>query len=345
MPFHLPTVISQVDTPAVVGEVALVLGRVMAPETSITIARRLGSGDESVELVPLSELARQPVDARTTLFVEAQQVGWHGLVTTNRRLRSECPWDRKQTHHSLVSHLVEESYEVVDALSRLDAEAPGGQPDFGAYAEVEEELGDLLLQVVFHSTLAAEAGAFDIEEVAEAIRRKLVHRHPHVFGDVEASTADQVISNWERIKGEEKRRESLMDDIPGALPAVARSEKMQIRAASVGFDWDSVGDVLAKVKEELGELEEALQDPDSAKLELGDLLFAAVNLARHLRVDAELELRRASDRFAERFRGVEDLAMAEGLELAGAGLEVMDRLWDEVKSRERRTIPRDLDER
>lgn len=331
--FHLPTIITQVDRPLVLADVAAVLGRVLPDETPVTVAAALGSPEEVVETVALSQLATQPAGPRTTLYVGRQTVGWHGLVATNRRLRAECPWDREQTHHSLVPHLLEEAYETVEALSRLAPGAPREHLDFGAYAEVEEELGDLLLQVVFHATLAAEAGAFDVEDVAEGIRRKLVHRHPHVFGDVEASTPDQVKTNWEHLKAQEKDRESLMDDVPTALPAVARAEKLQRRAASVGFDWDAAEPVLDKVREELDELHEVLEDPEQAGRELGDLMFAVVNLSRHLKVDAELALRRAADTFADRFRTIEAIATAERGGLAGMSLDDMERLWERVKER------------
>ena len=334
LPLHVPTVITQVDRSVVVGDVALVLGAVLEPGTVITVLDRLGSTDESVITLPLSSLAGHDVGPRTTLFVDPPPSGWYGLVTVNRRLRAECPWDREQTHHSLVSHLVEEAYETVDALSRLDPEAPSGTPDFGAYAEVEEELGDLLLQVVFHATLATEAGAFGVEEVAESVRRKLVRRHPHVFADVAAGTAQQVIANWEHLKTAEKGRESLMDDISTVMPAISRADKMQRRAASVGFDWNAVEPVIAKVREELDEVDRALGNPVQAAAELGDLLFAAVNLARHLKVDAELALRDAAKKFAGRFRGVEHLATDEGRILAELSLGEMDQLWERVKSAE-----------
>ena len=234
---------------------------------------------------PLRDLPRAATGPRSTLFVPAADVGLLGLIATNRILRAECPWDSKQTHHTLVSHLIEETYETVDAISTLSAAAPGGEADLGAYAVLEEELGDLLLQIVFHTTLAAEAGAFDVDEVAEGIRRKLVHRHPHVFGDVVATEVGEVLANWEELKNVEKRRESLMDDIPSALPGIARADKIQRRVASVGFDWPNDEPVFAKVEEELGELGEVRDDRDRATAELGDLLFAAVNLARHLDVD------------------------------------------------------------
>jgi tetrapyrrole methylase family protein/MazG family protein len=255
------------------------------------------------------------------------------LVTTNRVLRVECPWDRAQTHHSLLRHLIEETYETVEAVSGLPESAPAGPVDFGAYALLEEELGDLLLQVVFHAGLAAEAGAFDVDEVAEQIRRKLVRRHPHVFGDIEVSGAGEVLANWEVLKSEEKSRESLMDDIPTALPGIARADKIQRRAATIGFDWADVDPVLAKVEEELGELRAAGEATRTD--ELGDLLFAVVNLARHLDVDPEIALARASDTFIARFRMMERLAAGREIALASLDLAAMDALWDEAKERTR----------
>jgi tetrapyrrole methylase family protein/MazG family protein len=335
MPLHLPTVITQVDTAMVLDSVAHRLSRVLSDAVEIVVLDSLGGPDESVETVPLPGLADVDPGPRTTLALDPGLAGWHGLVVTNRILRSECPWDREQTHHSLISHLIEEAYETVEAVSRLSVEAPGGEVDYVAYAEVEEELGDLLLQVVFHATLAEEAAAFDVETVAEGIRRKLVRRHPHVFGDVAAETAHQVKANWEQIKQDEKDRSSLMDDVPDALPAIARAEKLQNRAASVGFDWPEAAPVFAKLEEEVAELEAELTHHDRAldriAAELGDVLFSVVNLARHAGVDAELALRAAADRFAGRFREVEQLALAAGTPLAGLTLAEMDELWDRAK--------------
>jgi tetrapyrrole methylase family protein/MazG family protein len=276
-------------------------------------------------------LARAAVGPRTSLFLDPPPSGWHGLVVTNRILRTECPWDARQTHHSLVSHLVEETYELVEAISELPAEAPGGVADFDAYIDVEEELGDVLLQVVFHATLAAEAGAFDVEEVAEGIRRKLVERHSHVFGDVDAPDADAARVNWEREKQREKGRASLMDGIISSLPALARATRIQQRAAAVGFDWPEAAPVLDKIVEEVGELRADMADPARAAEELGDLLLATVNLARHLEVDPELALRGAADRFAGRFRIVEGLAAAASRDLAEMSLEELEELWQEAK--------------
>ena len=324
-------IITQVDRPEVLADVAAELGRVLSDETAVVVLDRLGDPDQVVRTVALSEVTAYSPGPRTTLFVAAEPAGWYGLVVTNRILRRECPWDRKQTHHSLVSHLIEETYETVDTIRALPPDAPAGEPDYVTYAEVEEELGDLLLQVVFHATLAREVGAFDVEEVAEMIRRKLVNRHPHVFGEVVAEDAATVITNWETIKGEEKKRESLMDDIPSAMPALIRADKMQRRARSVGFDWDDPAPVFAKIREELSELAAESHDPVRATEEFGDLLFAAVNLSRHLGVDPELALAGANDRFAERIRLMESAAQAQGRTLDDLDLAGLDALWDEAK--------------
>jgi len=323
---HLPTVIAQVDTAAVLFEVRDALLRLLAPETSVTRLANLGGPDEQVESLALTELGAGHAGLRVSLFLDPVPPGWPGLVQTNARLRRECPWDRRQTHHSLARHLIEEAYETVAALEALPPDAPAGEPDYPGYVEAEEELGDLLLQVVFHATLAAEAGVFGAEEVAEGIRRKLVRRHPHVFGEVEAETAETVLANWEQIKRDEKSRESLLDGVPGSLPALSRAHALQARAATVGFDWADLAGVVAKVREEL---EEVLAAGARRADEMGDLLFAVVNLARHLGVDPEQALRRGAARFERRFRAME----SEGT-LAGLTLEEMDRRWEAAKAAE-----------
>jgi tetrapyrrole methylase family protein/MazG family protein len=325
-------IITQVDRPEIAADVAAELSRVLDDDVPVTFVDRLGDPDQIVRSVALMDVARLDVGPRSSLVVETEPAGWYGLVLTNRILRRECPWDRKQTHHSLLSHLIEEAYETADSIRALSPDAPGGDPDFGVYAEVEEELGDLLLQVVFHATLAREVGAFDVEEVAEITRRKLVRRHPHVFGEVVAEDAATVITNWETIKGEEKARESLMDDIPTAMPAIARADKMQRRAKSVGFDWNEIAPVFSKIEEELGELTAVADDRNAAQSELGDLLFAVINLARHLEVDAEVALAEAGDRFAGRIRLMEAFATEAGRTLADYGLEELDALWERAKS-------------
>jgi len=326
---HLPTVIAQIDTPLVLYEARDILLRLLPPDTEVLWLSDLGGADLE-ERVTLEALGERHAGLRASLVIDpAETPGWPGLLETMGRLRRECPWDRRQTHHSLAGHLIEEVYEALAALESLPPEAPGGEPDHAAYADVEEELGDLLLQIVFHANLAAETGAFDAEAVAESLRRKLVFRHPHVFGDVEVDGVEEVLSNWEILKGEEKRRESLMDGVPEALPALARADALQRRAARVGFDWRDLDGVVAKVHEELGELLQAAGNTGAQAAELGDLLFSVVNLARHLGADPEQALRRACGRFERRFRVIED----EGT-LAGLSLEEMDERWEAAKAAE-----------
>jgi tetrapyrrole methylase family protein/MazG family protein len=326
---HLPTVVGQIDTPYALFEVRDALLRLLDPETPVVWLDSLGSEEERVEQLRLEELRERHAGLRASLFLDPVVPGWPGLVQTNARLRRECPWDREQTHHSLAAHLLEESYEALEAIEALPPEAPEGEADVAAYLHLEEELGDLLLQVVFHAVLATDAGVFGIEEVAEGIRRKLVHRHPHVFGDVAAETPEHVKANWEVLKQEEKRRESLMDGIPGALPALSRAHALQARAARVGFDWPDLEGVVAKVREEIEELVADLERPARAADELGDLLFSAVNLSRRLDVDAEQALRSATARFERRFR-----TMEQSGSLSGLTLEELDRRWEAAKAAE-----------
>jgi MazG family protein len=234
-----------------------------------------------------------------------------------------CPWDREQTHASLRAGLVEEAYEVIDAIDRGDD------------AHLCEELGDFLLQVFMHSQIAAEAGRFDLDAVAREVADKLVRRHPHVFGDRKLDDSGAVLRQWEEIKRAEKGAQgSLMEGVPPGLPALIRAEKVQKKAARVGFDWPEPSGVVAKVREELAEVETAMSDREPAALEheIGDLLFSVVNLARQLGIDSEVVLHQAANRFAGRFREVEKLLRARGLDPARAGLEALDAAWNEVKA-------------
>ena len=246
-----------------------------------------------------------------------------------RLLRSEdgCPWDRKQTLDSLKRYLVEETYEVLDAI------------DGGDRRQLEEELGDLLLQVVFQSQLCEEEGSFDLDDVATNICEKLVRRHPHVFGDVAVQDADEVLRNWHAIKQDEKggaAPRSAVDGIPRHLPALHKAHEVQHRAAKVGFDWEEIRQVLAKVEEEVEEVREALQqdDRDAAAAELGDLLFAVVNLSRFLGRHAEEALNEAVGKFVRRFREMESRVHAQGHRLQDRSLAQLDAVWDEVKGME-----------
>jgi len=324
---HVPTLIVQVDSAATFTRLHERLSRLLDADTPVTVLRDLGMDTQSVAEMRLGDLRPEHVGLRVTIALDVEAPGWPGLVRTNSRLRRECPWDREQTHQSLARHLLEEAYETLEAIDGLSTDAAA--VDVDGYVHLEEELGDLLLQVVFHATLAGEADMFGVEEVAETIRRKLVRRHPHVFSDVKAETAEHVLANWEALKREEKGRESVLDGIPAALPALAKSLELQSRAASVGFDWPDLEGVLAKVHEEIAEVLDALDDPDALQSEVGDLLFSAVNLARHLSVDPEMALRAAAARFDRRFRVVE-----AGGDPAGATLEELDQRWEEAKREE-----------
>jgi tetrapyrrole methylase family protein / MazG family protein len=225
------------------------------------------------------------------------------LVEVMHRLRGPggCPWDLEQTHQSLARHLLEEAHEALEAI------------DAGDLDRLREELGDVLLQVVFHSEMAAQEGAFDIDDVAGGITEKLIRRHPHVFADVTVGSSAEVLVNWERIKTEEKGEHPVADDIPPTLPALARASKVQRRAAGSGFDWRTPEGAMAKVREELEELDTA--PPDRAEDELGDVLFAVAALSRRYNVDPETALRKATSRFAERFDRMKAQAKEEGVDL------------------------------
>ncbi|MEA3209181.1 MAG: nucleoside triphosphate diphosphatase [Chthoniobacter sp.] len=235
-----------------------------------------------------------------------------------------CPWDREQTHASLRAGLLEEAYEVVEAINKADD------------VNLREELGDLLLQSVFHAQIAAEEGRFDFDHVAREISTKLIRRHPHVFGDDSCADSAAVLQRWEEIKRAEKggRLESALDGVSGGLPAVMRAEKVQKKAARVGFDWSDAAPVVAKLREELAEIEAEIASGDAAAIEdeVGDLLFSVVNLARKLKVDAETALQRATEKFIARFQQVEALARERGLALDKMSLTELDVLWDEVKA-------------
>lgn len=240
------------------------------------------------------------------------------------RLRSQCPWDRKQTLSSIKHLYIEEAYELSEAL------------DAGDGQRIEEELGDLLYIVLMGIEIAAEAGLTDYEKVQERASQKLIRRHPHVFGETEVSGEDQVLANWEKIKEAEKGKgKDFFDGIPRSLPALIRAQMMQERAARIGFDWQDVEGPLAKIREETKELEAHIgQAGDDLERELGDLLFSVVNLARHIGVRAEEALSRSNKKFARRFEEVRKLAQQKKLDLAKLGIDELDKLWDEVKSQE-----------
>ncbi len=241
------------------------------------------------------------------------------------RLREGCPWDKKQTHQSLTPYLVEETYELLEALDSGDDNA------------ICEELGDLLLQIVFHARLAQERGAFNMSDVIGGISEKMISRHPHVFADAHYETAEEVVGQWEQRKKEEgKMRDSLLDGVPQTMPSLLRAARLQSRAAKVGFDWEEIEDVIKKLEEEIGEFRATLKErkPEEVEDELGDVFFSLVNVARFVGVNPEDALRKTISKFIKRFRHIEMRASEQGRELSQMSLEEMDEIWKEAKGQE-----------
>lgn len=257
------------------------------------------------------------------------------LVSVMARLRAPggCPWDREQTYGSLSRYLLEETYETFDAIHEAEAT--------GDITNLREELGDLLLQVVFHSTIGAEKGDFTIDEVAAGVTQKLVLRHPHVFGDTKLEKAKDVLDNWDQLKANErkasgkieKEKNSVLDEVTAHFPALLEGLKLTGKAAKVGFDWENTGQVFEKLEEEIGELKSAIngRDPDHISEELGDLLFVIVNLARKLDVEPETALKKTNRKFRKRFNFIENELKARGEKLEDSSLEEMDHLWNLAK--------------
>lgn len=254
---------------------------------------------------------------------------FENLLDIMRKLRAPggCPWDAEQTHESLTRYLLEETYEVIEAI---DEKSP---------QHLKEELGDLLLQPVFHAAIAEEAGTFTMNDVISTLCEKLIRRHPHVFGDLEIKDSGAQIENWEKIKKQEKgdERPSALSGVPEHLPALMKAHKISEKASRVGFDWEHADQVFAKVMEELHEFEEAWAGGNPARMEdeLGDLLFAIANLGRFLTLNPEEALRKTISRFQKRFRFVEESLLKEGKQMQQASLEEMDLLWEQAKSAEK----------
>ena len=235
-----------------------------------------------------------------------------------------CPWDRVQTHESIRQNFIEETYEAIEAIDKGDSPL------------LKEELGDVLMQVIFHSIMEEEEGRFDFDDVCNDVCQKLIIRHPHVFGNIEADTPDEVLKNWDAIKMQTKSQESVadsVDDVARSLPALMRAQKVQKRSAKSGMDFKDAADAASKVPEEQKELFSAIEGGDQDKIEeeLGDLLFSVVNVARFAGVDAERALYRSTDKFAKRFRAVEGLAKERGIDMKSAPTSLIDSLWEEVK--------------
>jgi len=244
------------------------------------------------------------------------------LIEIMERLRKNCPWDREQTRESIKPFLLEETYEVLEAIDE-------GEPE-----KVKEELGDLLFQIIFQCQIAKERGEFTIDDVMEHIANKMISRHPHVFGDANFRTAEEVLRQWEERKREEgKQRESILEGIPKELPALIRAQKVQSRASKIGFDWRDISDVIEKLNEELREFREALEKKDQSEIEdeLGDIFFSLVNISRFVGVNPEDALRKTISKFIHRFRYIESKSREIGKPLTEMTLEEMDRLWEEAK--------------
>ena len=341
----LANLVLQVYKPRIASEVKLNLMEYYADDYRIQVIRGAGiPGEEKVISLPLYKLDHLPwIDHLTSVYLPPVQENAEKEREGNQFSLSRypldplvevmdallapdgCPWDRAQTHHSLRPYLIEETYEVLEALE------VGDMPWFA------EELGDLLLQIVFHAALARQGEYFDINDVILKITQKMIRRHPHVFGEDKVQTSGEVLVNWEQIKRQESAETGpYLAGIPRALPALLRAQKVQAKATRVGFDWPSIEGVWAKVKEELKELVEALahSDPEKMQEELGDLLFAVVNLGRFINIDAETALSRTIDKFIRRFNYIEKRGAEEGKDLLQMSLQEMDRWWEEAKQLE-----------
>jgi tetrapyrrole methylase family protein/MazG family protein len=303
------------------------------PSTPVVLLHHLGLPDEHIVHTQWSEIDRIiEADHLTSLYIPhlAQPIG-RELVAFHefaRVLREQCPWDKEQTHQSLVRYLIEETYEVVDALMNLNPEDPSTDD------ALIEELGDLLYQIEFHATIAEQDGRFTMTDVARNVREKLTRRHPHIFGHVVANSSGEVVTNWEEIKKAEKpERTGPFDGVIEGAPGLTYAQKVQSRAKRIGFDWPSVDGPLEKIQEESQEVKRAISagNSDETFAEVGDLLFAVVNVARHLDIDAESALRAATQKFRGRVEDVQVLAHQQGREIADMTLSELDELWNTVK--------------
>jgi tetrapyrrole methylase family protein/MazG family protein len=327
-PPTIPALIAQMHSPAVASEVKLTLMSVYPDEHEVKLVHGAGTTKSKVETIPLFQIDRsRNIHGLTVLYLPplAPDASFEAFQEIIAHLRAPegCPWDRDQTHQTLRPHLLEESYEVLAALDADDDLA------------LREELGDLLLQIVLHAQIANENGEFSMEDVLRGIHAKLIRRHPHVFGDLKIRDKEGVIENWERLKASEKLESgkvpgSLLDGVAQNLPALAQAQAIQERVARVGFDWGSVKGVFDKIIEEVVEVQKAT-GPDDREVEIGDLIFSVVNLARWLNVDAESALRSANTRFQRRFTRIEEAARKEGRQLSDLTLDEMDALWNQAK--------------
>ena len=324
-----PVLIAQVYSNQVASDLKLTLMAVYPDHHPVSLVHEAGTPQLTIENIPLYELDRsQLIGNRTALFLPPLAPGssLESFLELIAHLRGPdgCPWDREQDHQSLRTNLLEEAYEALEAIDRDDPRA------------MQEEFGDLLLQIVLQTQIASEYGEFKMSDVIRGIYTKLIQRHPHVFGELDLAESEAVIKNWEAIKAQERQRngekeKGLLDGVPGTLPALTQAETYQKRAARVGFDWEDLEGVLAKIPEEIDEIRKSPDQGRQAE-EIGDLLFSVVNVARWLEVDAESSLRGANQRFKSRFAYIEKEARAKGRELSDMTLDELDALWEESKN-------------
>lgn len=327
-PASVPALISNLRPGLEANDLKLTLMNNYPDEYQVKLIHSAGLPDELVEEIPLYQIDQSlHTGLMSTLYLPARESGraFEDFQQIIARLRAPdgCPWDRKQTHLSLRPYLLEESYEVLEALDQENSE------------HLVEELGDLLLQIVLHAQIATEEQDFNMTDIIAAISEKIIRRHPHVFTDLEVDSVEGVLNNWEQIKAEERKsngqeRKSMLDGIPNALPALTQADQIQQRAKRVGFDWKTIEPVIAKIHEELKELEEASSDTERQS-EAGDLLFAVVNLVRWLEIDPEMALRETNSRFRKRFAYIEKRSAEQGKTVDQMSFEALDQLWDEAK--------------
>lgn len=331
---RLGTIVTQVYNKFIASEVKLALLKYYKDDTKIFFVRAAGvKGIESIRKINLYELDRQEdIDYMTSVYIPkdtSNSYDFNDLLEIMDKLKGEdgCPWDKEQNHQSLKKYLIEESYEALEAIDENDEE------------KLTEELGDVLFQVVFHAAIGKEEGYFDISDVIKKICEKMVLRHPHVFADEKVKDSGEVLYNWDKIKKKEQGHITITEElrhIAKVLPGLMRAEKVQKKAAKVGFDWDKVEDALEKILEEYYEVKKVYNRNNKAKIqeEIGDLIFSAVNVARFLDIDPEVAVNCTTDKFIKRFEYIENYAAGKGINLESMSLQSMDKLWEEAKNKE-----------
>ncbi len=332
--FSKGTIITQVFSPYIASRVKLALLNYLEDEDPVVFVRAAGTKDQVVRHINLYELDRQKdIDDLTSIYVPPMELKYdfYSFMRIVEKLRDKdegCPWDKEQTHSSLKKYLIEESYEALEAIDLKD------------YDLLSEELGDVLLQILLHSTIGKEKGEFNIHEVIKIVAEKMIYRHPHVFKKEKVLTSLEVKDQWDELKKKEQNETSLGDSLTKISkynPSLSRAEKIQKKAKKYGFDWQEIEDVFSKVQEEILEIREALVEDNykNVESELGDLLFSVVNLSRFLKVDSEIALNETSDRFIKRIKFMEDEIYRDGLDFQGLSLEILDKYWEKAKKSEK----------